>query len=185
MMRSDEVRIDGQPEYSEALIEIVLPNGSVPLFGSSLKKFGAPNVVYKHSMWPWVLLMSSARTFTWSGSRWSTATEQPTPPRRVTSSAVSSIVSARLYSDRANLVLRPVQMTVAPASPKAAAMPRPAPRVAPATTATRPRSAFGSGDHSIARLCQLSPINANGSAELFGSVVSRLARRSARETDPA
>ena len=35
--------------------------------------------------------------------------------------------------------------TVAPASPKAAAIPRPAPRVAPATTATRPRSAYGSG----------------------------------------
>src|SRR6185503_15137336 len=38
-------------------------------------------------------------------------------------------------------------MTVAPASPRAAAMPRPAPRVAPATTATRPRRASGSGCH--------------------------------------
>ena len=34
----------------------------------------------------------------------------------------------------------PVQTTVAPDSPRAAAMPRPAPRVAPATTATRPAS---------------------------------------------
>ena len=33
---------------------------------------------------------------------------------------------------------RPVQMTVAPASPRATAMPRPAPRVAPATIATLP-----------------------------------------------
>ena len=57
-------------------------------------------------------------------------------------SAVSSIVSARLYSDRADRVVRPVQMTVAPASPMAAAIPRPAPRVAPATTAMRPRNAF-------------------------------------------
>ena len=40
-------------------------------------------------------------------------------------------------------LLRPVQMTVAPASPSAAAIPRPAPRVAPATTATRPRRASG------------------------------------------
>ena len=42
-------------------------------------------------------------------------------------------------------LLRPVQMTVAPASPSAAAIPRPAPRVAPATSATRPRSASSSG----------------------------------------
>src|SRR5439155_4646111 len=61
------------------------------------------------------------------------------------------MVSARLYSDRLDRVVRPVHTTVAPASPKAAAMPRPAPRVAPATTATRPRSASGSGDHAIAR----------------------------------
>src|SRR5215472_19048331 len=45
------------------------------------------------------------------------------------------------------MLLRPVQMTVAPASPSAAAMPRPAPRVAPATRAIRPRSALPSGDH--------------------------------------
>src|SRR5262245_27403373 len=74
----------------------------------------------------------------------------PVPPSWVTSSAVSSIVSGRSYSDRACRVLRPVQMTVAPASPKAAAMPRPAPRVAPATTTTRPRSASRFGDHVMA-----------------------------------
>ena len=40
-------------------------------------------------------------------------------------------------------LLRPVQYTVAPASPSARAMPRPAPRVAPATTATWPASLRG------------------------------------------
>src|SRR5437588_10799209 len=35
-------------------------------------------------------------------------------------------------------VLRPEQYTVAPASPSASAAPRPTPRVAPATSATRP-----------------------------------------------
>jgi carboxymethylenebutenolidase len=45
-----------------------------------------------------------------------------------------------------------VHTTIAPASPSAAAMPRPAPRVAPATTATRPRSARPSGLQSIARV---------------------------------
>jgi hypothetical protein len=39
-------------------------------------------------------------------------------------------------------VLRPVQYTSAPASPSALAIPRPAPRVAPATTATLPSSVF-------------------------------------------
>ena len=74
------------------------------------------------------------------GSRWSTATAIPVPPAAVTSSAVSSIVSGRSYSDRRSRVLRPVQYTVAPASPSATAMPRPAPRVAPATKATLPSS---------------------------------------------
>src|SRR6185503_7569505 len=45
-------------------------------------------------------------------------------------------------------------ITVAPASPSAAAMPRPAPRVAPATTATRPRSASRFGDQPMGRVCQ-------------------------------
>jgi hypothetical protein len=51
--------------------------------------------------------------------------------------AVSSIVSGRPYRERLPRTLRPVQYTIAPASPKARAIPRPAPRVAPATTATR------------------------------------------------
>ena len=52
--------------------------------------------------------------------------------------------------EEADMELRPVHTTVAPASPSAMAMPRPAPRVAPATTATRPRRASPSGVHSIA-----------------------------------
>ena len=62
------------------------------------------------------------------------------PPAALTSSAVSSIVSGRLYSERRSRVLRPVQYTEAPASPSATAMPRPAPRVAPATSAILPSS---------------------------------------------
>src|SRR4051794_3089130 len=67
----------------------------------------------------------------------------PVPPSAVIISAVSSIVSGRpalTWLDtfgRARL-LRPVQYTVAPASPSIRAIPRPAPRVAPTTTATRP-----------------------------------------------
>src|SRR5215208_5859144 len=62
----------------------------------------------------------------------------PRPPAASTSSAVSSIVSGRSYSERRSRVDRPVHHTVAPASPSATAVPRPAPRVAPATRATVP-----------------------------------------------
>jgi hypothetical protein len=73
VMGSDEVGVNGEPEYSETVVEIVVP-----------------------SMWPWSLRICSARLFTWSDSRWSTAAAMPVPPSCVTSSAVSSIVSARL-----------------------------------------------------------------------------------------
>src|SRR5207245_11804863 len=62
------------------------------------------------------------------------------PPAALIMSAVSSMVSGRPYGERLPRTLRPVQYTVAPASPRARAIPRPAPRVAPATTATCPVS---------------------------------------------
>ena len=60
------------------------------------------------------------------------------PPATLIMSAVSSIVSGRPYGERLPRTLRPVQYTVAPDSARARAMPRPAPRVAPATTAIWP-----------------------------------------------
>src|SRR3954466_10305429 len=68
------------------------------------------------------------------------------PPAAVIIPAVSSIVSGRRYGDGVPVTLRPVQYTTAPASPSARAMPRPAPRVAPATTATRPFRGFFVGN---------------------------------------
>jgi hypothetical protein len=47
-MRSDDVSVDGEAEYSEAFLEIVLPNRSVPLVRATLEKFSAPNVIYKY-----------------------------------------------------------------------------------------------------------------------------------------
>src|SRR4029077_3604358 len=66
----------------------------------------------------------------------------PWPPACCTRSAVSSIVLGRLSSERCVRVVRPVQYTVAPAAPSSIAMPRPAPRVAPATSATLPLSTW-------------------------------------------
>src|SRR5438477_2174873 len=57
------------------------------------------------------------------------------PPSSLMIAAVLSIVSGRPYGERLPGTLRPVQYTSAPASPSARAIPRPAPRVAPATTA--------------------------------------------------
>jgi hypothetical protein len=47
------------------------------------------------------------------------------PPAELIISAVSSMVSGRLYEERLPRTLRPVQYTVAPAPPSARAMPRP------------------------------------------------------------
>ena len=35
VMRSDEVGVNGEPEYSEPVVEVVLPYGSIPLLWSS------------------------------------------------------------------------------------------------------------------------------------------------------
>src|SRR5439155_22551061 len=71
------------------------------------------------------------------------------PPAVLIRSAVSSIVSGRAYGDGWPVMLRPVQYTVAPVSPSARAIPRPAPRVAPATTATCPDSEAALGEAMI------------------------------------
>ncbi len=69
----------------------------------------------------------------------------PVPPASVTSSAVSSMVSGRSSSERPARLLRPVAYTVAPAAPSCTAICRPAPRVAPATSATFPINGFVMG----------------------------------------
>jgi hypothetical protein len=75
------------------------------------------------------------------------------PPSSWMIAAVSSIVSGRPYGERLPRTLRPVHYTIAPASPKARAIPRPAPRVAPATTATWPVSSRAdSGDVAAGRI---------------------------------
>src|SRR5262245_15681293 len=83
-------------------------------------------------------------------------TAMPRPPRADTISAVSSIVSRRpAYTPVAGCsrVVRPVQYTVAPPSPSMHAIPRPAPRVAPATRAIFPSS--GRDLFSAARIAHL------------------------------
>src|SRR5947208_2444746 len=60
----------------------------------------------------------------------------PRPSRFVTPSAVSSIVPGTLSVVGAPSTLRPLTYTVAPAAPSSRAMPRPAPRLAPVTSAT-------------------------------------------------
>src|SRR5882672_6776630 len=47
-MRRDEVRVDGEPQYSESLVEVVRPDGRVPLRGPALEQLAAPDVVDEH-----------------------------------------------------------------------------------------------------------------------------------------
>src|SRR6266571_3550437 len=81
-----------------------------------------------------------ARASTSDATRWSQRTAMPWPPALVTSSAVSSIVSGRSSGLRECRVVRPVTYTVAPPEPSSTAMPLPAPRVPPVTSATCPCS---------------------------------------------
>lgn len=84
----------------------------------------------------------SISAHTCTATRWSTSTAIPCPPAASTSAAGSSIVSGRFISERAARVVCPVAYTGAPAAPSGIAMPRPAPRVAPATSAALSANGF-------------------------------------------
>src|SRR5215213_7219074 len=130
----DDVRVYGEPQHPKASLQGVLPHRHVPLE----EALRTPHVVDQHVQTACSSSMRPTRVRTCSGSRWSTRTAMPRPPARSTSSAVSSIVSGRSYSERSSRVDRPVTYTVAPAAPSSTAIPRPAPRVPPATRATFP-----------------------------------------------
>ena len=76
--------------------------------------------------------MRSKSAATEASSLWSQTAATPVPPASVTLAAVVSMVSSP------SPVERPVMYTVAPASPRPIAMPRPMPRLDPVTTATLP-----------------------------------------------
>ena len=147
--------------------------------GTALEDLGAPDVVDEHVDAPVLvaqLRRRAARPASGRGGR--PASRCRCRRASSTSAAVSSMVSGRSYSERCAVVVRPVQITVAPASPRAAAMPRPAPRVAPATTATRPRSAspIGRPDHGVMVSCS-QPSVERAAAELeIRNVLARLAQ---------
>lgn len=44
MVRRNEMRVDGKPQQSQTVLEIVLPNGLVPLE----QMFAAPDVIYQN-----------------------------------------------------------------------------------------------------------------------------------------
>ena len=48
MMGGDEVGVDGEPEDPETLVEVVLPDGRVPLGRAALEQLAAPDVVDEH-----------------------------------------------------------------------------------------------------------------------------------------
>ena len=104
-MARDEVRVDREAQEAQARLEVVLPDRRVPVD----EQLAAPDVV--HEDVETTLLGVDARderraTAPARGGR--SATAMPVPPAAVTSSAVSSIVSGRSYSERRSRVVRPV-----------------------------------------------------------------------------
>src|SRR5581483_596260 len=45
---SNQVRINGEAQYPEAVVQVVLPYGLVPIIWSPFQQFAAPDVVYEH-----------------------------------------------------------------------------------------------------------------------------------------
>ena len=140
--------VDAQPQDPQAVVQIVFPDRPVPRRRRALEHLGAPDVVDQD--------VDARRSRRGSGAP-ARAPRRPRdgrpgsrrPRRRVRRRARRSPRWSRVGRSQTSRCptteLRPVHTTVAPASPSAAAMPRPAPRVAPATTATRPRRAWPSG----------------------------------------
>jgi hypothetical protein len=42
VMGRDEMGVDGKPEYPETVVDIVIPDGGVPLGGSAFQQFAGP-----------------------------------------------------------------------------------------------------------------------------------------------
>ena len=48
VVRGDEVRIDGEPQNAQPVVEVELPDRRVPLRGAALEQLAAPDVVDEH-----------------------------------------------------------------------------------------------------------------------------------------
>src|SRR5439155_13686828 len=132
----DDVRIDGEPQHAQPPFEGVLPHGHVPFD----QKVRPPHIVDQDVQATLLTLDTRHQRLHLRRVQMIDLHGDAPAATCCTSSAVSSIVSGRLYSERCVRVVRPVRYTMAPAAPSSTAMPRPAPRVAPATNATLPSS---------------------------------------------
>ena len=123
-------------------VEVVLPDRRVPLRRTALQHLAAPDVVDEHVDVAVLVAEPVGQRSHLLRVQVVDRHGDADATELVTSSAVSSIVSAGRSRTRARCVLavRPVHTTVAPASPRAAAIPRPAPRVAPARRPRGPRA---------------------------------------------
>src|SRR5438094_8800436 len=133
-MAHDDVRIDGEPQHAQPPFEGVLPHGHVPFD----QKVRPPHIVDQDVQATLLTLDTRHQRLHLRRVQMIDLHGDAPAATCCTSSAVSSIVSGRLYSERCVRVVRPVRYTMAPAAPSSIAMPRPAPRVAPATNATLP-----------------------------------------------
>jgi hypothetical protein len=130
----DEVGVHPHAQHPQATGQVVLPHRGVPLCVAVAAEDVVDQDIQSAVLGP----TRSTRAATAAGSSWSTTRAVPCPPAAASSSPVSSIVSGRPISERpVTRLLRPVAYTYSPARANSTAMVRPAPRVAPATSATR------------------------------------------------
>jgi hypothetical protein len=103
-MRGDQMGVDAEAKQAQAVGKIVLPDRLVPFE----QLLAAPDVVDQDVEPPCVAADPLDQGADLVRNEMVRGTAMPAPPSDVTSSAVSSIVSGRWYSDGRSRVDRPV-----------------------------------------------------------------------------
>jgi hypothetical protein len=99
------VRVDCQAQEPQPVLEVVLPERRLPLE----QQFPTPDVVDDDVKPPALGIDPLYKRLDLTSLEMVDCDRDPYAPAAVTSSAVSSIVSGRSYSDRRSPVVRPVQ----------------------------------------------------------------------------
>ena len=131
----DRVRVDGEAQQVQPVLEVGLPDGGVPLHLG-----GAQDVVDQHVQRPLLVADALHQRRHLVGDEVVDLDRDAAAARGVDQLGGLLDRLRPVHLRPLGVVVRPVQYTVAPAAPSWTAIPRPAPRVAPATSATRPCS---------------------------------------------
>lgn len=104
MVAGDRVRLDGEAQQLEALVEVVFPDRRVPLE----ERLAAPDVIDEDVEAALFVRDAGDQGLDLGRDQMVGGDRDTAASAAVTSSAVSSMVSGRSYSERFPRVLRPV-----------------------------------------------------------------------------